>query len=45
MMAKIKNVFRRMKPSAIPAADDDRPIKFVRENENSWRIVYADANN
>jgi hypothetical protein len=23
-------------------ADDERPIRFVQDGNNSWRIVYAD---
>ncbi len=26
----------------VPTEDDKRPIKFVPDGENSWRVVYAD---
>lgn len=31
-----------MSDSRPAATDNNRPIKFVQERENVWRVVYAD---
>jgi len=40
----IRNLFfrkNRMQTVSL-STDEKRPIKFVKESENAWRIVYAD---
>jgi len=40
---RIKNwiMGKSLRPAS---ADESRPVKFVRESPNVWRVVYADAN-
>jgi hypothetical protein len=42
----MNNIFGRLfgaKPrQSYSTPDDKRPVKFVRESRNVWRVVYAD---
>ena len=41
MMDEIKGLFSREKAPQEPV-DEERPVKFVQDGFNSWRVVWAD---